>query len=221
MSMIRQNNSLFRITLLLIIFSFLFCSVSMGSETNNQAKNIEIANSSESGGHTTEEHSTDRSRDLLDLLYRFINFALLVIILVIVIRKTTIKDIFKNRTEEIRHRLDNLRKEKEEAEARYEDIASQLKDFESRKKEIIDQFIKEGLDERERIISEAKERVDQIIVQSEMTINHEIQLARNRLKDEVVDLAAKKAKEIISGEFNEKDQDKLIDDFIERMGKLD
>lgn len=220
MSMIRQNTPLFMITLLFIIFSFLFCPVSMGSETNNHAKDIEIANSSGSGGHTTEGHSTDRSRDLLDLLYRFINFALLVIILVIVIRKTTIKDIFKNRTEEIRHRLDNLKKEKEEAEARYKGIESQLKDFESRKKEIIDQFIKEGLAEKERIISEAKERVDQIIVQSEMTINHEIQLARNRLKDEVVDLAAKKAKEIISGEFNEKDQDKLIDDFIERMGKL-
>ena len=211
----RLNSPFILFFLLLLSLSFFVSPVAMGSETGHSTTQ-EVTHGEEASG----DHGADRSRDLLDLLYRFINFALLVIILAIVIRKTTIKDIFKNRTNEIRDRLESLKREKEEAEARYKDMESQLKDFESKKKEIIDQFINEGLAEKERIISEAKERVDQIIKQSEMTIDQEILSARNRLKEEVVDMAALKAREIISGKIDERDQDKLIDEFIERMGKL-
>ena len=53
-----------------------------------------------------------------------------------------------------------------------------------------------------------------------MTIQQEIESARDRLKSDVVELAAKKAQEIISREINEGDEDKLINEFIERVGKI-
>ena len=74
--------------------------------------------------------------------------------------------------------------------------------------------------EKEKIISDAQERVNQIIAQSEISIQQEIQSARERLKKEVVDLAAKKAQEIIAKEIDEKDQDQLVNDFLERVGKI-
>lgn len=210
----KSINYLFLLVLVFMVFSFLVCDTVIAS-TDSHSTGNEIARSAEAEGH-----GTDRSADLRDLLYRFINFALLVIILAVVIKKTSIKDFFKTRSEEIRRKLEDLQKEKEEAEIKYKDMERQLKDFESKKQEIIDQFKTEGLAEKEKIIAEAEARVEQILEQSEMTINQEIQTARDRLKKEVVDIAAQKAQEIISNKINEKDQDQLVDEFIERVGKV-
>ena len=165
-------------------------------------------------------HGADRSGDLLDLLYRFINFALLVIILFIAIKKSGFKDTLSNRIEEIRQKLDGLKKDKEESESRYREVEKELTDFEKKKRDIIEEFKKEVITEKEKIISEAKERAKQIIEHAELTIQKELQDAKDRLRQEVVDLAAQKAEEIIGKEIKDKDQDQLVDDFIERVGKI-
>ena len=171
------------------------------------------------GAHETG-HGADRSGDLMDLLYRFINFALLVIILFIAIKKSGLKDTLSNRIEEIRQKLDGLKKEKEKSESRYREVEKELRDFEEKRRDIIEEFKKEGLTEKERIISEAKERARQIIENAELTIQQELQSAKDRLRREVVDLAAQKAQEIIGKEIKDKDQDQLVDEFIERVGKI-
>ncbi|MBN2125597.1 MAG: F0F1 ATP synthase subunit B [Deltaproteobacteria bacterium] len=168
------------------------------------------------GGHGAE----DRSGDLLDLLYRFINFALLVIILFWAVKKAGLKEFFVSRSEEIRRKMDDLKQGKDEAEAKYREIEERLRDFEGKKQEIIEQFKQEGLAEKGKIIAEAQERVQQIIAQAESTIQQETEAAGERLKQEVVALAALKAEEIIAREITDKDQEHLIDDFIERVGKI-
>jgi F-type H+-transporting ATPase subunit b len=55
----------------------------------------------------------------LDLLYRFINFALLVIILFVVVRKTPVKDFLSSRREEIKRRLGELERDRKASEDRY------------------------------------------------------------------------------------------------------
>jgi F-type H+-transporting ATPase subunit b len=167
-----------------------------------------------------EGHSADRSADLRDLLYRFINFALLVIILIWALKKADIKGLFSKRIEDIRRKLDTLKKEKEEAEQRYQASEKKLKAFEKERTEILEQYKKDGEAEKERIIAEANLRVQQIIEQSEATIQQEIQSAKNRLKQDVVNLAAQKAQEIIAREMKDEDQERLVQDFIERVGKI-
>ena len=165
-------------------------------------------------------HGADRSGDLRDLLYRFINFTLLVIILVLAIKKSGIKDSLSARIEEIRQKLDDLKKEKEAAEARYQDIENRLRDFEEKKKAIVEEFKKEGLAEQDKIIAAAKEKAKQIIEQAELTVQQEMQSVRVGLRKEVVDLAVQRAEGIISKEITEEDQDRLVNEFIERMGKI-
>ena len=53
-----------------------------------------------------------------------------------------------------------------------------------------------------------------------MTIQQEIEAAKERLKAEIVDLATERAKEIISSSIKDKDQDKLIQEFIEKMESI-
>ena len=170
---------------------------------------------SEGGAHGA--HASER---LWDLGYRFLNFALLVVILFVVIRKTAIKDFFSARRDEIRKRFDNLRQERDATESRYKELEKKIKEFEIEKKRIIEEFRDEGVAEKEKIIAEAKQRAKQILAQADMTIEQEIKTARDRLKQEVLDLAAQKAQEIVAKEINDSDQDQLVDEFIEKVEKL-
>lgn len=155
-----------------------------------------------------------------DLLYRILNFVLMVIILVVVIRKTTIKEFFSNRKEEIRKKLEDLKRDKEIAESRCNELEQKFKEFELQEKEIIEQFKADGALEKEKIIAEARERATQILAQTDLTIEREIQAARNRLRQDVVELAATRAEEIIAGQIKDSDQDHLVNEFIESVEKL-
>jgi F-type H+-transporting ATPase subunit b len=161
----------------------------------------------------------DRSADLLDLLYRWINFALLVIILVVVLRKVPIKEYFASRIEGIRKEQEDLKTQREAAERKARDLESKLKAFEGERKEILAQYRADGLAEKERILAEANNRAKQILEQAEVTIQYEMQTAKEKLKEEVVALAAQRAEQIIEQEMTDGDQDRLVNEFIERLGK--
>jgi len=161
----------------------------------------------------------DRSADLLDLLYRWINFALLVIILVVVLRKVPIKEYFASRIEGIRKEQEDLKTQREAAERKARDLESKLKAFEGERKEILAQYRADGLAEKERILAEANKRAKQILEQAEVTIQYEMQTAKEKLKEDVVALAAQRAEQIIEQEMTDGDQDRLVNEFIERLGK--
>jgi F-type H+-transporting ATPase subunit b len=144
----------------------------------------------------------------------------MVIILLWALKKANIKGLLSKRIEDIRQKLEALRNEKNEAERNYHDIEAKLKAFEKERMEILEQYRQEGEAEKEKILAEAALRVQQIIEQAEATIAQEMQSARDRLKQEVVGLAALKAKEIIAREINDQDQDRLVQDFIEKVGKI-
>jgi F-type H+-transporting ATPase subunit b len=173
---------------------------------------LAFASGGEGGGHG--------GGDVTNLLYRILNFVLMVIILVVVIRKTTIKDFFANRKEEIRQKLESLKKDREAAESRCSELEKKLREFEIQKKEILDQFRADGAAEKEKIIKEARERSAQILSQANLTIEREIQAARDRLLHQMVEVAAAKAEDIIAKQINDSDQDHLVSEFIERVERL-
>ena len=222
--MVRMKRKPQRVMLVIFFFAalsiFLNTSLVMASGEGAHGGGQESVHESSSEGAYGGEHGKDRSADLRDLLYRFINFALLIIILFVAIKKSGLKDSLAGRIDEIKQRLEDLRKEKEEAEAKYQDIEKELRDFEAKKKEIIKQFQNEGQAEKERIIAEASERAKQIVEQAELTIQQEMQSAKDRLRKEVMELAAGKAQEIIAKEMTDEDQDRLVSEFIERVGKI-
>jgi F-type H+-transporting ATPase subunit b len=174
------------------------------------------------GGESSGGHGGGHSSgQMLDLLYRVINFSLLVIILFIVVRKTSIKDFFSNRREEIKKNFEDLNEKKVLAERHYQDLEKKIKDFESSRTEIIAQYKAEGIAERDRIIAEAEQRSKQILNQAELTIQREIQAAGERLKREVLDSSARQAQEILAREMKDSDQDHLVDEFIKSIENVE
>ncbi|SPD74867.1 ATP synthase subunit b [uncultured Desulfobacterium sp.] len=174
------------------------------------------------GGEAAGGHGGGHgSNQMVDLMYRVINFALLVIILFIVVKKTSVKDFFANRREEIKKNFDELNEKKVLAERHYQELEKKLKDFESSRNEILAQYRAEGNAERDRIIAEAEQRSKQIIEQAELTIKREIQSSGERMKREILDSAARQAQEILAREMKDTDQDHLVDEFIKSIEKVE
>jgi F-type H+-transporting ATPase subunit b len=203
----------------LIFIFFLACNPALSQEATHSADTATAVHSAGTGEGEEGATEGDRSGDLLDLLYRFITFTLLVVILVIFVRKAKVMDFLSVRTDEIRKRLEDLKREKEEAEKKYRDVEGSLRDFESKKVEILEEYRREGIAERNRIIEEARVRVQQIIANSEAALEQEIRSLKNQLKRDIVETAIGQAKEIILKEIKEKDNDDLINEFVERVRK--
>ncbi|HDR14854.1 MAG TPA: ATP synthase F0 subunit B [Desulfobacteraceae bacterium] len=165
------------------------------------------------GGH-------DSSGELKDLLYRFINFALLVIVLVIVVKKAPLKDFFETRKKQIKKNLESLERQKEEAEKRCRELEAELAAFESERAGIIERFRAEGEAEKDRIISEAHEKARQILLQADAAVKREVKNVEARLRAELADSVAEKAEKLIAGSITDKDQDLLVNEFIERVERL-
>lgn len=206
-------------TVFFIFISIFTCTPVISEEATHST--AETTASQSTAGESTESDTeeTDRSADLLDLLYRFINFTILVTILVILIKKARLMDYLSTRSEEIRNKLEELKRQKEEAEKKYIDMEGKVRDFESRRKDLLEEYRKEGIAERDRIIADAQDRIKQIIAQAEASIEQEIRSARSRLKQDIAELAIAQAKEIIQKEITEKDHDGLINEFIEKVRK--
>ncbi|MBW1998804.1 MAG: ATP synthase F0 subunit B [Deltaproteobacteria bacterium] len=210
-------------TLVLVVFSLFPCvqAVSVeGTATTGHGEANTSAQVSQHEGGGDEGGAADRSADLLDLLYRFINFALLVIILIWALKKADIKTLLTKRTEVIREKMEALKREKEEAERKYREIENKLKEFENERERIIQEYRRQGEGERDRIVEEARDRVRKILEQADFSIRQEIQSAKERLREEVVELAAQQAQEIIAKKITGEDQVRLVNDFIERVGKV-
>ena len=203
----------------LIVISFLVCSPAVSEEATHSPDTTTAVHDEATGAGEEVAHEGDRSADLRDLLYRFITFTLLVVILVIVARKARLMDFLSVRSDDIRKKLEDLKRDKEEAEKKCRDMEGSVRDFESKKKELLEEYRKEGTAERDRIIEEARVRVQQVIAHSEAALEQEIRSIKNQLKRDIAETAIGKAKETILKEIKEKDNDDLINEFVERVRK--
>lgn len=156
----------------------------------------------------------------LEFLWRVINFVLLVGILYWLLAKL-VKDFFVKRKESIKQALEEAKKRKEEAEERYKEFSDKLALLEEKAEEIATELREEGEKEKERIISEAGETAKKIMEQAEVTASHEIKKAISGLREEAASLIVRLAEEAIKKEINKEDQERLIRDYIDRLGSLE
>jgi F-type H+-transporting ATPase subunit b len=168
-----------------------------------------------SGGHG-EENPAQSASKLWELLARLINFVILAVVLIFLIRKP-IKSFFGNRSEKIRKDFEELELRKQQAQAQLEEIGKKLAQMEHEREKIIAKFIKEGESEKEKIIQSAKALQARIEGQAELVIKQEVQEARQALKHEVAELATKMAEELIKKKIKPDDEERLVKQYTEKM----
>jgi F-type H+-transporting ATPase subunit b len=148
--------------------------------------------------------------------YRVMNFTVLVGGLFFLLRKP-VAQFFSSRIKGIEDQLSELEKKKKDAEQTLEEYTEKLAQLDKEGKKIVDDYIRQGNEAKERILKEAESAADKLKEQALRNIDYEINQAKLRLQAEVLEKAIVKAEEIIKNELTIEDHDRLVDEYLEKV----
>lgn len=151
-----------------------------------------------------------------DFAYRVVATTIVVVVLVKLLKKP-IATFLSSRREEIQRLLAELETKTAEARAEHARVQEKLATLEAETRKIVDELITEGEAEKQKIIEAAHREADYIQQQAQIAIEQEIQAARDRLKDEVIDLSVEAAENIIEKKMKAEDQKRLVSEFMSKV----
>jgi F-type H+-transporting ATPase subunit b len=161
------------------------------------------------GGHGTGWKATDT--------YRIMNFVVLAAVLIYLLRKP-ISQALAARIRGIKDQLASLEAQKAEAEKQLAQYSEKLSFLEKESEKIIAEYIKQGNEAKARILKEAEAAAEKLRVQARRSIEHELERAKLSLQKDILEKSLAKAEEMIRTHISAKDQEQLVDDYLEKVG---
>lgn len=148
--------------------------------------------------------------------YRVMNFSALAILLFLVLRKPIPKAL-NARIQGIRDQLAELESRKAEAERQLAAYNAKLSELEKEAEKIVQDYVKQGNEAKARILKEAEATAEKIQTQARRAIEHEFGQAKSKLQAEILEQSIQKAEAILKSRISASDQDKLIDEYLEKV----
>ena len=164
--------------------------------------------SSEQGGESKGWMATDT--------YKVMNFSVLAIGLFFLLRKPT-SQALNSRIKGIKDQLDELETKKKTAEKQLAEYNKKFSQLEQEAQKLIENYIRQGNEAKTRIIDEAKQAAEKLEEQAQRNIEHEFKQAKIKLQEEILDKALVKTEEIIKNKITAQDQEKLVDEYLEKV----
>jgi len=179
-----------------------------------------VAYASSGGGEAHgAAHGGLSHEKLMDLLYRALNFAGLVVILVVALKKPLASGL-AGRRQAIQDQFEELDSQRAEAERKYKEFEAKLAGIDQEVVAILDAARAQGEIEKERIIADATRAAGDIKRQAEMAIQHEFAEATRKLREEIAEQAVAMAEQLIQKNLGAEDQGRLLDDYLSKVGGL-
>ena len=164
----------------------------------------------------TEASAADNSGDwrpVFDLVMRWLNFGIIVFILVKYAR-TPIKDFLLSRREEVAREIEMVEEKKEEANKKIQDAARMLDESEVRFARVKERIIKEGETKKQKLIEDAQQE-SKILLESAMKkIDNQLLDAQKAFKSELVDTAISLAMKRLPDEITSEDNQNFTNQFL-------
>jgi F-type H+-transporting ATPase subunit b len=148
--------------------------------------------------------------------YRVMNFSVLVIGLFILLRKP-VSQALDSRIKGIKDQLSELEAKKKDAEKELAKYTERLSHLEQEAEKIIEEYIRQGNEAKARIIDEAKKTVEKLEEQARRNIEHEFKQAKIKLQQDILEKALVNAETLIKNNITTQDQDKLVDEYLEKV----
>jgi F-type H+-transporting ATPase subunit b len=148
--------------------------------------------------------------------FRVMNFSVLVIALVFVLRKP-LSQALGARITGIKDQLEDLEARKAEAENQLAEYSEKLSRLEKESEKIVEDYIKQGNEAKARILKEAESAAEKLQTQARRNIAHEFKQAKLKLQEEIFETSLVKAEEIIKGRISGEDQDRLVDEYLRKV----
>ena len=148
--------------------------------------------------------------------YKVMNFAVLAIGLFLLLRKP-VSQALNSRIKGIKEQLDELESKRAAAEKQLAEYNQKFAKLEGEAEKLIEDYIRQGNEAKARIIEEAKQAAEKLEEQAQRNIEHEFKQAKIKLQEEILDKALVKTEEIIKNKITAQDQEKLVDEYLEKV----
>ncbi|MBN2135547.1 MAG: F0F1 ATP synthase subunit B [Acidobacteria bacterium] len=140
---------------------------------------------------------------------------LLLIDIILFFAGGSLKNFFSDREKNIKETLETAEKDKEEYQEKVKEINRRLETLDDEISEIIEKARKEALDEKEAILSKARNDAERLVEMTRREIEAEYIMANKELKSKIADLAIDKSRELVTKNINSADQKKLVKEYIQ------
>ena len=148
--------------------------------------------------------------------FRVMNFAVLVIALVFVLRKP-LSQALSSRIKVIKDQLEDLEVQKTAAEKQLDEYNQKLAQLEKEAEKIVEDYIRQGHEAKARILKEAEASAEKLQVQALRNIEHEFEQAKLELQKEIFEKSLAKAEEIIKNKITGEDQNRIVDEYLKKV----
>lgn len=169
-----------------------------------------------SGG---EGHHVDSGVLLKDFLYRCLNFAVTFGLLAYFVTKP-LRNGMAARREGIEKSLAEAKQAKQEAEARFAEYDRKLAKAAGEIEAIHAEIRREGELEQEKILANAREMAEKIKAEAKKSAAQEVARARVELQREATRMAIAIAEDLLAKNVTPQDQDRLVDEYMQKVGEL-
>ena len=148
--------------------------------------------------------------------YKVMNFGVLAIGLFILMRKP-VSQALNSRISGIKEQLSQLEEKKQAAEKQLAEYTEKISGLEQETEKLIEDYIRQGNEAKARIIDEAKKAADKLEEQARRNIDHEFKQAKLELQQEILEKALQKSEEILKDKITAKDEEKLVDEYLDKV----
>lgn len=148
--------------------------------------------------------------------YRVMNFTVLAVALYLLLRKPA-SQALDGRIKGIREQLTELEARKKDAEKELAEYNKKLLQLNQEADKIVEEYVKQGNDAKERILREAESAAEKLEEHAERNIEQEFKNARTRLQEDILEKAIAKAEAIVKQKITDEDQDRLVDEYLKKV----
>jgi F-type H+-transporting ATPase subunit b len=176
-----------------------------------------VASGGEGGAHAGGHGGAAQWKDFM---WRCIDFAALVLIMVWAVKKADMKMALANRQAGIDKALREADEMKAAAEKKFAEYNARLAQANKETEELQKIIREDGLAEKARIVAEAKVASERIREQAKVMADQEIARAITELRAEASHLAVQLAEQTLKGAMKPADQDRLVGDYLTKVVEL-
>jgi F-type H+-transporting ATPase subunit b len=150
-------------------------------------------------------------------LWKFINLAIFVTVLVFILKRKT-GEAFRTRRETIKRDLARAQQERDAALAKLKEVEERLSRLDTEVVEIQEKSKHEAAEERERIAKATEVEMAKLGEQAKREINSAGKAAKFELRRYAAETSVRLAEEVIRREMNAEDDARLISRNVEELG---
>jgi F-type H+-transporting ATPase subunit b len=160
-----------------------------------------------------EEEKAGNWRSTYDVIMLWVNFAILVFVIV-KFGRAPLMNFLRGQKNQIEREIERLEKEKNGVIVQIRETEKRLEESEIRFESLKQRLMAQGEKEKDFIIEDAKQQSAIMIDSVQRKLNSQIISMREKIKGEMVDMAFDYVMERLPGEITENDNEKFVSEYM-------